>query len=327
YNYFPLTVESMRLNPAVTFVIVNIIEEGTEQSRKTELIVTKSAANNVKLLVLSLREWNRLVLDRLGIDIPFTPKWFYKLCDFKPALAFLFPDLLNAQPYQYWGYSDIDLIWGNFSRFVHLFQGQYYFVRPHWHDVVGMAQFFRLDNFSVRIFLSDPLYLELLRNQTYHNLDETGGYTPPTQRRYMDVSINQKVQLLAHSSQASHFRVNRGLHPSDNIHLEMKIVYPDQDIPVASWVHGSLRVVHRRLGFAAGREVLFAHRMLNIPFPQLPPSKREEVLQDMIAYGYLLPNWIPLLTRHMCRQHYVSSQSRHHQLYEYYPYNISCFGS
>jgi len=39
----------------------------------------------------------------------------YKLCDFKPAYAHLFPDLL--QGYRHWGWCDEDIIWGDLDRF------------------------------------------------------------------------------------------------------------------------------------------------------------------------------------------------------------------
>ena len=335
YNYFALTVESMRLNPEVNFVIINVVEDGKDQSGFAEHVLRSISASNIVLKVLTIDEWRYRVNERLGIDIPFTSKWYYKLCDYKPALAYLFPELIypptsEHSQYSFWGYADIDLIWGNFTRFAHLFQGKYYFVKPHWFDVVGMAQFFKLDDFSVHLFKSDPFYIQLLANRTYHNLDETGRYTPPDQVRYKSFSINDMVHRIAKESQRDPLQptriFNQGDHANDNLHIEMKIIYHNQDIPVVSWVRGDLRVVHRRLGFPAGRELLFTHRMLNIPFPQLPPNKRREMIEDMITYGYLLPNWIPLLTRHMCRQHYTPNNGPHHQFYEYFPYNISCFG-
>jgi hypothetical protein len=67
------------------------------------------------------------------------------MTDYKPTLAWLFPELFaenlptiitsfnrdfdvsfyDNKRFQYWGYVDMDLVWGNFSRFAHLFQGDY----------------------------------------------------------------------------------------------------------------------------------------------------------------------------------------------------------
>ncbi len=40
----------------------------------------------------------------------------YKLCDYKPTYGFLFQDILVK--YDYWGYSDLDLVYGNLNEFI-----------------------------------------------------------------------------------------------------------------------------------------------------------------------------------------------------------------
>lgn len=35
----------------------------------------------------------------------------YKLCDFKPAYGFLFPEIIKR--YDFWGHGDIDVVYGN----------------------------------------------------------------------------------------------------------------------------------------------------------------------------------------------------------------------
>ena len=40
----------------------------------------------------------------------------YKLCDYKPAYGFLFPEIIND--YDFWGQSDIDIICGDIRGFI-----------------------------------------------------------------------------------------------------------------------------------------------------------------------------------------------------------------
>lgn len=40
----------------------------------------------------------------------------YKLCDYKPAYGYLFRELLKG--YDFWGYCDTDLIWGDIGKFI-----------------------------------------------------------------------------------------------------------------------------------------------------------------------------------------------------------------
>jgi hypothetical protein len=49
-------------------------------------------------------------------DFPISLKDPYKLCDFKPALGFVFREYI--QGYDFWGNCDIDLVFGDIRRFV-----------------------------------------------------------------------------------------------------------------------------------------------------------------------------------------------------------------
>lgn len=72
---------------------------------------------------VSVEEWRDRVKDRLGIDVPFTMEWYYKMCDYKPMIAHLFPEHSGSE-YKYWGFVDMDVVWGNFTKFAGWFQGQ-----------------------------------------------------------------------------------------------------------------------------------------------------------------------------------------------------------
>lgn len=127
--HLPLLLESMKWNPDVEFVVVNIIEdENAVEVTGVKAQIAKAALPNFRLEFISGNSFRELVVDKLGIRIALTKEWQTKVLDFKPTLAHLFPHLLSQRPYKYWGYSDIDLIWGNFSRFSGWFQGNIPFV-------------------------------------------------------------------------------------------------------------------------------------------------------------------------------------------------------
>lgn len=61
-----------------------------------------------------LEEIRQIASARLGFRANIeTP---YKLCDFKPAYAFLFPELIAG--YDFWGHSDIDIVYGDIRKFI-----------------------------------------------------------------------------------------------------------------------------------------------------------------------------------------------------------------
>jgi hypothetical protein len=67
---------------------------------------------NVTLVPLSLSEIESRV--RKHIDAALSVEHAYKLCALRPFYALLFPELVEG--YDYWGYCDIDLVFGNLSE-------------------------------------------------------------------------------------------------------------------------------------------------------------------------------------------------------------------
>ena len=129
YTHLPLLVESMRYNPKVQFVIINIAENpALGFGGKMTALAAQLGATNLKIVTENIAAFTDRVYRRLNIRVPFTYDWYYKLCDYKPTLAYLYPELLDEKEYKYWGYGDMDIIWGNFSRFAGLFQGQHQFI-------------------------------------------------------------------------------------------------------------------------------------------------------------------------------------------------------
>jgi hypothetical protein len=63
---------------------------------------------------MSLAEIRELASRKLNIDVQlYRP---YKLCDLKPAYGFIFSDLIKG--YDFWGFGDIDVIYGNIRKFM-----------------------------------------------------------------------------------------------------------------------------------------------------------------------------------------------------------------
>jgi hypothetical protein len=54
YTYFPLTLESMRYNANVTFVLLNVIEDGSNQAEDTKRIVDKCRVKNFVYKVVTI---------------------------------------------------------------------------------------------------------------------------------------------------------------------------------------------------------------------------------------------------------------------------------
>ncbi|WP_026490882.1 MULTISPECIES: DUF6625 family protein [unclassified Butyrivibrio] len=69
---------------------------------------------NVKVYKSSFEELKKRIASMFDFEICLDRPW--KLCDFRPAFGEIFASEL--QGYDFWGYCDTDLIWGNIRKFV-----------------------------------------------------------------------------------------------------------------------------------------------------------------------------------------------------------------
>jgi hypothetical protein len=129
---------------------------------------------NFKLQIVTITEFTTRVKKYLDIDVKFTSEWYYKMCDYKPTLAVLFPEFFEDKKYLYWGYNDMDVIWGSFNSFAHLFQGNYTYIISGWRHSTGAGAWYKNTDESKNLFRESDKYVQLLTDFNYHNLDEEG---------------------------------------------------------------------------------------------------------------------------------------------------------
>jgi hypothetical protein len=101
--YFPYFIHSCSYNRTIDFIIITNNRHPIPNKPK-----------NVKIINKTLEEIKIIASEKLGfkisIDFP------YKLCDFKPAYGFLFPEIIKH--YDFWGHGDIDVVYGNIRNFM-----------------------------------------------------------------------------------------------------------------------------------------------------------------------------------------------------------------
>ena len=101
-DYFKLFLEGCKTNLEFDFLFI------------TDLPLPSDYPNNVQFHQLALEELRVLIERKIKKHVPaFQP---YKLCDFKPMYGVIFADFLEG--YDFWGYGDIDLVYGDLSKFI-----------------------------------------------------------------------------------------------------------------------------------------------------------------------------------------------------------------
>lgn len=100
-NYFSLWLESAEKNKIIDFIIL------TDNNIKTN-------SPNIKIVKCTFKEVVNKIQNKFSFKIAIQEP--YDLCTFKPAYGYIFEELLNE--YDFWGHCDVDLIFGDLSKFI-----------------------------------------------------------------------------------------------------------------------------------------------------------------------------------------------------------------
>lgn len=101
-DIFPLFLKTAEKNPNINFLIISDSEENINYPK------------NVIILSQTFSEFRKLMEKQLGQTIALEKP--YKLCDYKPIYGYVLSEQIKQ--YDYWGYCDCDLIWGDLYSFI-----------------------------------------------------------------------------------------------------------------------------------------------------------------------------------------------------------------
>ena len=101
-SYFDLWLESCRRNGDIDWILV------------TDCPIPYDLPPNVRVRFTTFADFVTRMSKSFDFNLALTVP--YKLCDFKPAYGDVFDDDLGD--YDFWGYCDLDVIFGNIRRFV-----------------------------------------------------------------------------------------------------------------------------------------------------------------------------------------------------------------
>ncbi|MFT8556152.1 DUF6625 family protein [Liquorilactobacillus hordei] len=101
-NYFSVWLKSASANSDYDFIIFTDIEDTFEHGPNIKF---------EKITFQEIKEKIQIIMDfQIVLDNP------YKLCDYKPVYGEIFKEYIKK--YDFWGFCDVDLIFGNLSHFI-----------------------------------------------------------------------------------------------------------------------------------------------------------------------------------------------------------------
>ncbi|GFO86209.1 DUF6625 family protein [Anaerostipes butyraticus] len=101
-NYFQLFLNSCGQNETIDWIIFTDIDDEFQYP------------GNVRRVLISFSELRKKIQKKFDFAINLEKP--YKLCDYKPAYGYIFEEFIKG--YDFWGYCDIDLLFGDLRKFL-----------------------------------------------------------------------------------------------------------------------------------------------------------------------------------------------------------------
>lgn len=157
--YFEYFIHSCKFNSSVHFYLF-IDDASYNRSPPKNVFLIYSSLSGLKILI------EKQLKMKVGLEQP------YKLCDFRPAYGIIFKEVLKG--YDFWGYADIDVIFGNIRKFITKEMLQNYDVISMRHDyLLGCFSIFRNNHKINNLFKLSKDYKKIFADPKHYCFDET----------------------------------------------------------------------------------------------------------------------------------------------------------
>ena len=182
--YFPYFLHSCRYNPDIDFFIF-----------KSNISENLDVPANVKIIPYSLMQFNADATKAMGFEVAVESG--YKLCDFKPVLGYIFSDYIEK--YDFWGYCDVDIIFGNIRAFMTDELLNNYDIISARHDyLTGCFSLYRNNQYMRELFKHSKDYKKVFIEPRNFFFDETNFAFKAFEKGLHYSKIHTEVESMTH---------------------------------------------------------------------------------------------------------------------------------
>jgi len=182
--YFPYFLHSCRYNQDIDFLIFT---DNTD--------VKLNLPANVNVIPYSIQQFKEDASKMLGFEV--TVESGYKLCDFRPAFGYIFYDYIKK--YDFWGYCDIDVIFGNIRTFMTDELLNEYDIISARHDyLTGCFALYRNNSDIRELFKQSKDYRKVFTEPRNFFFDETNFAFPEFAKGIHYSKIKTEVESMTH---------------------------------------------------------------------------------------------------------------------------------
>ena len=192
--YFSFFLKSCEFNPTIDFLFFT-------DSDVDEFEIPP----NFRVISFGVNDFNNLASMKLGLTI--NVKNGYKMCDFRPAFGILFSEYIVQ--YDFWGYSDIDIIYGQIKEFLtdSLINGyDVIFVKDQY--PTGFFAILRNDERINNLFKKSKDYSYVFTESNNMLFEECGGYYADVCNGVNILETECKIETFHHVLEKEKLNVN-----------------------------------------------------------------------------------------------------------------------
>ena len=153
-DYFLL---SCKANPTINWIF------------PTDCTLPEIQAKNLRFVSFSLKQFNEAAFEKTGLELNIQHP--YKICDFKPAYGEIFQDFLDG--YDFWGYGDLDLVYGDIRKFFpDEFLEEYDIISNHEDFITGHFCLLKNTPEIIELYKKGNAYISAFTDKYYTGFDE-----------------------------------------------------------------------------------------------------------------------------------------------------------
>lgn len=135
----------------------------------TDCPIPQTVYENTIFHLISFRDYCKMVSEKL--EIVFAPESAYKLCDLKPFYGIVHKELVDE--YDYWGFADVDLVYGDLSPLVNKVKTKRYdLITTHADRIAGHFTLIRTASSYTLKCLEIECWKDRLQEEYVYGLDE-----------------------------------------------------------------------------------------------------------------------------------------------------------
>lgn len=151
----------------------------------TDCQIPKEHPKNITFLPTTLQEMNKHINLIVDANVPLNVR---KFCDLKPAYGDIFYE--QVKDYDFWGFCDMDIIWGNIRKFItDDLLDKYDIISALENMVCGHFTIFKNNERNLNIYKNDLDYKKIFKTKKHLRYDEV-GLTTIVEKLYKDGLVN-----------------------------------------------------------------------------------------------------------------------------------------